>query len=277
MDLIYRNRPVSQGTLKSYDKMYNSLKKLFPNSTETEQDGITIASEPNILNTLHEHFPNPNTMKTYLYLIIVIKKMNGRSPMLLMAETERLKKRVEVEKEERKEEKKAELPSIETVAKYIDGLKNPLSYVLNYLCFYNALRNQDLQMKVVAPGFEESPEENYLVIMKTRCKIIINKYKTFPTYGRKEWVQTEKKFFKMAKQLPLDVFTLTRDENEKVPDELTSYYLRKHFMDDLTEADYCKIMVTGIVQSGLDINKRLSAISTTRGTSVEMLMSDYLM
>jgi hypothetical protein len=193
MDRIYATRPISVSTKRQYDKQYNVLKNLFPSSSENADDGVSIASETNILHQIHSNYSNPNTIRAYLKLIIMIRKMNGRHSALLVREFEREKKNLEIHNEERKEELKSSLPTYNDIYNFIRQIPSHehLKYIINHLMFYSALRNQDVCMTIVSSdGFVEEPDKNYIVLMKTRCKIIINKYKTSSSYGRKEWIDT---------------------------------------------------------------------------------------
>jgi len=278
MDLIYLTRPTtSTFTMRTYDQCYSVLSKMFPSTSEDAQDGISIAGQRTIIKRLREKYPNPNTRKLYLTFIIMIKKMHGHIPNELIRELDKTKRKIIDHKEEKKIENKEILPSFSEINLWIQSITEPRKFVVNFLCFYNCLRNQDLNMKIVESPFVESSEENYLVLMKTRVKVIINKYKTSSTYGRKEWVHQDPKFFRMVRQLPTNTYLLPNKEGEQTPEDQLVYNVGKHLFPNLSAVDYCKIMVSSIVASGEDVHNKLSMVSARRGTNVEVLMSDYLL
>ena len=278
-DLIFRERDgLSKKSLKLYESNYRVLKNM--NGVESDS-WLTSSSEGHLLTLIHDNYENKNTQRTYLSLCILIRKMNGRKTDLLVRDMERIKKANEVFKEEKKEELKRVLPSYEEVDAFVNKpTLDDVKFIVNHLLWNSCVRNQDLNMKIVEK--EEDAVDtnmNYLIVMKTRCKIITNVFKTSFAYGQKSWIETSRPFLKHAKSLleKKQTYLLERKNKSAVDMSNIPYYLKKLLYEGLTETDYCKMRVTHIVNSGDKINEKLTVISYRRGTNVAMLMSDYLL
>jgi hypothetical protein len=281
MDLVFLERPLSERSRKMYESYYRHLSKL--NEIDSE-DWITLSSENRLLNLLNENYENPNTKKCYLNLCIIIKKMNKQHCTMLLNEFARTKKRISERKEEQRIKFKESLPTFEQIKEFVDNQTDPVAYIVNHLCFYSCVRNQDLQMKIVSsesipPEKLTNPECNYMVVMKSRVKFIIMDYKTVKTNGIKTFFEEGHKFLRCAKELleKNQEWLLIKEDSEKVPEDNQCHFIKKLLYPEMTERLYCKIMVSNIITSNNRVNEKLTKISERRGTNIETLMSDYLL
>ena len=67
---------------------------------------------------------------------------------------------------------------------------------MNKLLITYAFRNKDLQLQIIDNKRDIEPDKNYIIIMKTRLKIIIQDYKTIDVYGIETIINTDKDLYK---------------------------------------------------------------------------------
>ena len=86
------------------------------------------------------------------------------------------------------------MPDIDDVKKSINELfyTDTKAFIINKLLITYAFRNKDLQLQIIDNKKDIEPNKNYIIIMKTRFKIIIQDYKTKDEHGIKTIVNTDK-------------------------------------------------------------------------------------
>ena len=98
----------------------------------------------------------------------------------------------------RKEKQSVDLPDTDDVMKSIDDLfyTDTKAFIINKLLITYALRNQDLKLQIIDNKIDIEPDKNYIIIMKTRLKKIIQDYKTKDIYGVKTFINTDNDLYK---------------------------------------------------------------------------------
>ena len=112
------------------------------------------------------------------------------------------------------------------------------AFIINKLLITYALRNQDLKLQVIDNKRDIEPDKKYIIIMKTRLKIIIQDYKTKDVYGIKTIVNTDKDLYKAVKEYYNDF----RDKQL-----LTSNNISREFNDiiiyNLNETEIFRLLI----------------------------------
>ena len=185
MDEFLEHEDLKENTIKRH---LNTIKKL-------EQYEINpLNKEPTIIKKLKQY--RIITQQTLIKTIQKIRTYNELSNTELNKYYKKISDKYTDDL--RKEKKSIELPDIDDVIKSIDDLfyTDTRAFIINKLLFSYAFRNQDLQLQIIDNKKDIKPNKNYIIIMKTRLKIIIQDYKTKDVYGIKTIVNTDKNLYK---------------------------------------------------------------------------------
>ena len=172
-------------------------------------------------------------------------------------------------------QKNLELPSYQVIDQFIKTLDTN-RYIVNYLTFYYAFRNKDVNLYLTTRKLTKNinTETNYLIVKKTEIEIIVNDYKTAKQYLQKRIVIRNKHFVEVCQSLPISTYLLTGYENpinEVSLHNIITKMFYKHEDKHLTESDYFKILVK---EKKSNLNE-LKKISEFRGTSLDTIVQYY--
>lgn len=264
-ELFFSSSERKPKTLKTYRSLYNNHLKQFEHNGKFRIGDIDLIAK----DITHLDVSN-NTVLTILAVFINIVEANGRS-------TEKIKKMqkslFETKKKDTIERKmsKETLPSYKELIdynKYLYREKEWKSYLISYLLSTYACRNMDVNVFFITDKKDNNEKDNFILMRKNDCVWIRNDYKTFKSYGVKKITILNKKFFRAC-----NIFI--EDGNDRLLQNSDDLYKKiiKHTYKGLSESDICKIVV-----SDIDLNKnekRLRDISFSRGTTIEVLLSEY--
>lgn len=274
-DFIYKeNNVLSQKTIQTYEKAYNSLTA---KSKKEKGKWITSSTQNQLLNVLKE-YKNPNTKKTYLSAILNIRKFNNQPIDELLHEDEILRNEVSEHRGEKRKQNLDALPSYEEIENGLNQMIDPVKFIVNFLLLKYCLRNQDMMLNIIPFGQDYSmPKTNFMIVGKSKVKMIIKKYKTERTYHSKEFEITDKRFVQKANKLLEEnrPGLLLNVDGEPIDDSNLLYHIRKYTYNRLKESEICKIAITHAIQSNENVTLKLENISQTRGTSLGTLISHY--
>jgi hypothetical protein len=279
MMLTERNkeeRPLSKTSENSYKRIYLYLTNLF----NENHNWVNFHSQKYLINKLRELDCKEDNKLSYLNLFIMIKKyanLDNEELIKYRAELFKIKKsNTEIKLQQQKEI----LPSYDEVREYINDLykqKDYVNYLVNELIFTYCLRNQDVNLKIINLNEykqDKNNTDNYLVVKKNECDLIINSYKTSSVYGKKQIRIRSRKIYNAAHSLKGNL--IQNDKGENLDMNNIAYYIRLMPFNDkrLTEAQYCKINVFHSQTLSNPLEK-ITEIAKNRGTSIETLNGYY--
>lgn len=274
-------RPVSNATLDKYIKQYEFM----TTSLNKSGDWITKATETQLINIIKKMDIKTAGQMNYLNIFFMIKSINEQPTDEILKFRETLFKRKDKQTEQKIQEKQTQnLPSYNEVETFINNLYKDgdfIRYLYNYLIFMYGLRNKDVNLNIIqADKFNKLDDKqkkgnNYLVVKKTECELIVDDYKTRNTYGTKNIKIRSRKILKVCQSLK-DGPILVKANGSNVSNDELSYYIRLFQNENfhLTEADYFKINVL-YIQTQPNPLKKLQEIAKTRGTQSITNLNQY--
>ena len=131
-----------------------------------------------------------------------------------------------------------------------------LKYILNYLCYYFGVRNEDLRLNI------GQQKDNFLIKIKEGILYVRQNYKTFATYGVKRHIITDKKFIDSYNNLP---------NGEIYEGKTISNFLKKQLI--LPENLIFKMRIKELEEKG--DRKSIIELSDNRGTALETVLNSY--
>ena len=130
-------------------------------------------------------------------------------------------------------------------------------YVLNYLCFYLGVRNEDLDFK-----FTDDDEGNTLVFKNGVVVYTRRKYKTVKTYGVQQHIIKDPKFVEAYNSID---YTKIKHPTQIGP------FLKVRLLQN--ESDMFKSHIQFLEEKG--DTERIRELAETRGTNVSTVLSHY--
>lgn len=256
-----KEKKVSEGTIKTYKNIGDNL------------PFNILSNQPTIIKKLKATYENPNTLQLYLNMIILVRRYNGEETEKLIQLRNSLKEQIVKNRKENLTKLDDSLPSAEKVFEELDNLSG-IRYIINYLMMNHALRNKDINLKIVK-SIPDSKDENYLM-HKGRVHLSINDYKTEKSHGEKSIKINDARFIKELKNLNLKDgdYLIAMKNGDKIKNVST-------FNDKILNLTIDKLgqnKLTKIVIKDLLNNKsydKLEQLSKDRGTSLSVLLKSY--
>jgi len=256
-----KEKKVSEGTIKTYKNIGDNL------------PFNILSNQPTIIKKLKATYENPNTLQLYLNMIILVRRYNGEETEKLIQLRNSLKEQIVKNRKENLSKLDDSLPTAEKVFEELDNLSG-VRYIINYLMMNHALRNKDINLKIVK-SIPDSKDENYLM-HKGRVHLSINDYKTDKSHGEKSIKINDPRFIKELKSLNLKDgdYLIAMKNGDKIKNVST-------FNDKILNLTIDKLgqnKLTKIVIKDLLNNKsydKLEQLSKDRGTSLSVLLKSY--
>ena len=256
-----KEKKVSEGTIKTYKNIGDNL------------PFNILSNQPTIIKKLKATYENPNTLQLYLNMIILVRRYNGEETEKLIQLRNSLKEQIVKNRKENLSKLDDSLPTAEKVFEELDNLSG-VRYIINYLMMNHALRNKDINLKIVK-SIPDSKDENYLM-HKGRVHLSINDYKTEKSHGEKSIKINDPRFIKELKNLNLKDgdYLIAMKNGDKIKNVST-------FNDKILNLTIDKLgqnKLTKIVIKDLLNNKsydKLEQLSKDRGTSLSVLLKSY--
>ena len=258
---------LTASSVKNYTNAYKRIKQFL--STD-----ITKSDEEQLIDVVNM-IDNVGSKIILLNLMIMMKNHLEQSTKKL----DKFREKLFIERDkigkQKLHEKNLELPSYQVIDQYIKSLESN-RYIVNYLTFYYAFRNKDVNLFLTTRKLTKNinTETNYMIVKKTEIEIIVNDYKTVKNYLQKRIVIRNKHFVNVCHSLPINTYLLTGDENPINESSLHNTITRmlfKHEDKHLGEADYFKILVR---EKKSNLNE-LKKIAEYRGTSLDTIIQYY--
>ena len=276
-DFILENDHLSDRTVRAYNLQYSKFEDMSKN--------LLTQSQINIINYIEEKATSMSAKLTMLNVAIVMRKHYEKDNKKLLNQKMLYDNEYREQKNKSKEEKLSALPSSKDLLAHEKKLYregNWVGYIVTTLMRQLNLRNKDLNLKIIAPTRKKiypDDKTNYLVLRKRAVGIIRNDYKTASTYGQKKDVVQGSRLVKAVQNLlnerdvelgDDDIYLLS---SKKIHQDSLAKKIRSYTMNGLSETDYNKIIVSELVH--LKDVKKLKSISSSRGTSLEVLLNEY--
>tara|TARA_A100001201_G_scaffold142615_2_gene141306 strand:- start:608 stop:1471 length:864 start_codon:yes stop_codon:yes gene_type:complete len=258
-----KEKKVSEGTITTY----KNIGKTLPFNL--------MSSQPTIIKKLKELYDNPNTLQLYLNMIILVRRDNGEETDKLIKLRNSLREEIQKNRKENLSKLDDKLPSVDHINNELEKLKGR-KYIINYLMINHALRNKDINLKMVQK-IPENGDENY-ILLKSKNKVIllITDYKTENKHGDKEIIITDSKFIKELKSLDLKDgdYLIPMKNGDKIKNITTfNDKILRMTIDNLGQNKLVKIVIKDLLNNkSFD---KLEDLSKHRGTSMGVLLKSY--
>ena len=180
---------VSPNTLNNYTSYYNRLLSMLGTDTVIEN------SNKVLIDTLNSSGILPNSIKTFITVIIRIKRNAGVSvDDLISYRNGKLSKQIEKYDSDKKVVLNETLPSYDEIKKYVNNLLNEdlhREYIINFLLINYGVRNADINLIITTDKSvtlkRNTLKMNYLYVTPRYIIYQRNDYKTASVYGRKSY------------------------------------------------------------------------------------------
>jgi len=270
---------VSENTKKNYTSFYNRLLTILGTKTVIEN------SNKYILDKLKELDTSPNSIKTFITVIIRIKKNAGVNVDDLIAyRNNKLVTKIEKYQEKKNEELNETLSSYDELQKYMRQLLNDdkyKDYIINYLLINYGVRNNDINLLITNDKSvllkKNTDKKNYLYYTKRYIIFQRNDYKTVSTYGRKSYKIINLGFRNALSRLlgGKDDCNLLFDceKNGDINLKQIGNRVLNATFDKLGESKYFKILIKHYKEIG-DI-EQIRFLSQSRGTDLQTIFNYY--
>jgi hypothetical protein len=265
----------NKNTELTYTNSYYRLLKsgLFSKSiNETDQDEIIHAIN-SIETTAH-------TKYGLLMLSIKLKDLVGadKSRLIKFQQTLNVERQVQDKNKKPVIQDKCNDVSLEELHKFLENLytsKLYVKYIVNYLFINFAVRNQDVNVLVIRNKKSIKPNDNYLLVSKTKVEYIRKKYKTHSVYGDKTYTITDKKFIRAINELNREeeqALLITRT-GERLSSQSQNRVIQDMTYNKLGEGNLYKCLVNIYKYD----NEMLIRLSNSRGSSIIQQNGTYSM
>ena len=188
-DIVKSFEGVSPNTLNNYTSYYNRLLSMLGTDTVIEN------SNKVLIDTLNSSGILPNSIKTFITVIIRIKRNAGVSvDDLISYRNGKLSKQIEKYDSDKKVVLNETLPSYDEIKKYVNNLLNEdlhREYIINFLLINYGVRNADINLIITTDKSvtlkRNTLKMNYLYVTPRYIIYQRNDYKTASVYGRKSY------------------------------------------------------------------------------------------
>jgi hypothetical protein len=267
LDHIKKEKKLSQGTITTYTNIGKNL------------DFSIMLSQKTLIQKLKDLYDNPNTLQLYLNMIILIRRYNDEPTDMLVKLRNSLRDDIIKTRKENLDKLDDKLPSKSYIIEQLNNMSG-IRFILNYLIIHHALRNKDMNLKIIENEKDmDDEDQNYMVINKKKkmIKLFINDYKTDTKYGTKEIKITDPDFYKNV----LKVFNENESKNllhlrngDKIKSISTlNDKILNLTIDNLGQNKIVKVMIKDLLNNkSFD---KLEQLSKDRGTSLDVLLKSY--
>jgi len=216
-----------------------------------------------------------NSKATTLNIAILLTKQRPKIFEKLTDYRDELRDEIAAARKQKMVSLNEDLPSYDSLVEKLDK-QSGLSYLVNYLLINNALRNADMELYYSKTKNPTDEDKNYIYKNQKTGEIIliINKYKTAGTYGKKTIIINNKRLAEEVSKLNLSAGDpLFQLDGKPASTKTVTQRIRRMSVDKLSEGEIAKIVVKHLIDT--KNFKELKRISLSRGTSVDTLLSSY--
>ena len=281
-EYLKANSQLSERTVKAYINQFSKFDGMKKN--------VVTQSQANIISYIDELTASENTKLAVLNVAINMRKHFKKEVNKLNTRKLQLTDDYQVQKNEKKETNKNDLPTSKELIKwenrqYIDG--NWAAFIVTHLLRVLSTRNKDLDLKIVPANRSlrkvgKDDKNNYLILRKNSSQVVRSDYKTFKQYGTLKNVIQSRKMNLAIRELIAErdlilgkdtINLLSTKGGAKMNEESIAKKIRSYTFRGLSESDYNKVFVSEVAE--VKDLKKLEKISKNRGTSLEVLLKEY--
>ena len=249
-----------------------------------DTDTVIENSNSVIIDVLNSYDILPNSIKTFLTVIIRIKRNAGVNiDSLVNYRNGKLSKEINQYNEIKKIELNETLPSYDEVKRYMNTLLNEdkfRQYIINYLLINYGVRNLDCDVLITKDKSvtlkRNNLKENYLYVTPRYIIYQRNNYKTSSVYGRKTYKIVNLSFRHSVNlilgnknECRLLFGCLDKTYNEK---QIGNIVLNSTF-NKIGESSYFKILIKHYqLENNIDM---IRFLSSSRGTDLNTIFKYY--
>lgn len=273
LEQVIQTRTISDATKQQYLRTYNKI-------VERLGSPINQASQEKSLKTVEAMSDNVGTQIQLLNIINMIRqhfKLENDKIVDIMNRKVERRKRLTKQNLMKKNE---ELPSYNTLKKHLSDLEkagNHRAFIVNYLLLNYGLRNKDVNLFITDDKNKIEEGKNYLIRKKTEVEMIIQDYKTLTTYGVKKIIIKSPRFLRAVDAYGMNTYLLSLANDKTIPIQDTSLAktVSNLTYNNLGEANYFKVLVKHIADSGKNVLEQLKKLSQYRGTDINTIIEYY--
>lgn len=269
-----QKRPVTESTIKKYITFYTTLRNHLGGRDISDE---TVTEEV-LINVIQAFKMSSSGKLNYQNIAVMIKNQHNQPTEKLVKYKEQLTEKKDLDTTHKVQQKLAILPTHNEVRKYIDELfieGDYSKYLVNELIFSYGLRNVDINIIIVTlPEYKDTKKndlekyerENWLVLKKNSCDLVINRYKTKGSHGSKNIEVKLKKVVEAGNKLGSG-WLIQNNKNEPVNDDRIHNFisLMEYNGVKLKQGDYFKISLLHL-QSQPNCLHKINELGKTRGT-----------
>jgi len=269
-----QKRPVTESTIKKYITFYTTLRNHLGGRDITDE---TVTEEV-LINVIQAFKMTSSGKLNYQNIAVMIKNQHNQPTEKLVKYKEQLTEKKDLDTTHKVQQKLAILPTHNEVRKYIDELfieGDYSKYLVNELIFSFGLRSVDINLIIVTlPEYKDTKKndlekyerENWLVLKKNTCDLIINRYKTKGSYGSKNIEVKLKKVVDAGNKLGSG-WLIQNNKNQPVNDDRIHNFISLMEVNGLklTQGDYFKINLLHLQSQPNSLHK-INMLSKTRGS-----------
>ncbi len=281
-DYFKANDQLSARTVVSYKNLYTKFEDMDKN--------ILTQSQSNIIDYIDNFDGSTNTKLAMINVVVNLRRHYKKKDEKIHSRKMQLADDYKLYKNEIKKEKKEGLPTAKELIAHENRLyidKDWTGFIIVHLMRILSTRNKDLDLKIIPANRSQrntkpNDKTNYLIIRSNNAQVIRNNYKTYSTYGQKKnlvpSVRLNRAVINLAKALDLEFgkdefYLLSTKAGQKMSEDSIAKKIRSYTYNGLSESDYNKIFVSEFHK--MDDIKALEKISNNRGTTLEVLLSEY--
>mgnify|MGYP003673994190 CR=1 FL=1 len=269
---------VATTTINNYKSYYYRLLKKLGTDTVLEN------SNKVLIDTLNSYDILPNSIKTFLTVIIRIKRNAGVNiDSLVSYRNGTLSKEINQYNEIKNFELNEKLPSYDEVKRYMNTLLNDNNfrdYIINYLLINYGVRNLDCNVLITTDKSvtlkRNIAKENYFYVTNRYIIYQRNNYKTSSVYGKKTY-----KIVNLSFRNSVNLFLGNRNECKLLFDCDGDTYNDKQIGNIVLNATYNKIGEGNLfkvlikhyqLENNIDM---IRFLSQSRGTDINTIFKYY--
>lgn len=266
----------SVNTKKQYISKLNEIHRQFlkPARDITVEDLKAFEKKP-YKNTKGSSI-NPNTLATFINVIILVRKLAELDNVEYTAYYEAIKQISTAHLIQKNNDVDlTELPTMAEIEAHENLYFETKAYdkfIAHYLLTHYYTRNEDLNVKLITAKTELDGSGNFLLLTKNPVAVcyIRNDYKTANTYGTKRYSITDKRFIKAFRELIKLRPQLLDTPADMNIDGKIGKFVRLITVNNAGESVYLKVKLLSITDKTelLEIGKR-------RGTDPSTLLTSY--
>ena len=280
MEQILAYKPnISEASKRVYQQTFKRAEKYFKKPLYE----VTPQQVCNAVDIMLSKGDNINTVKAFINICILFYQATERDASLMIEKRNSLNVVLSEYVKERKREKAETLVTYDTLLENMNfeyEAGNRRNYIVQYLFLHYALRNKDINLKIVPTQRHATDSTinymvtNVLIDKKFIIKLIINNYKTASTYGQKIIKIKDQKFVKATRAFVSDKIWLLTDKEKPLKDDSLATRIQAFTYQRNTESNYFKACIIW-ANTQQHTTALLKEFSKTRGTDINTILDSY--